>query len=227
MAGGELPGDFYGTPKGVIIVSTEDDWSATIKPRLVAAGADLDRVFQVKAVEPGGFEGTLSLPEDMKRLEELIRDHDVALIILDPLLTMVNAKLDTHKDAEVRIALEPVVAMAHAAKASLVGLVHVNKSNEGDLLNQIMASRALTSVPRGFLFCAYYKPIEMLDPNDGEDPYFAELHPGRQEFLFGQIKNNLAAKVMVSHRYHMETVTVGYDAEAQKDIKASSSSSTG
>ena len=84
-----------------------------------------------------------------------------------------------------------------------------------------MASRALTSVPRGFLFCAYYKPIEMLDPSDGEDPYFAELHPGRQEFLFGQIKNNLAAKVMVSHRYHMETVTVGYDAEAQKDIKAS------
>ena len=141
MAGGELPGDFYGTPKGVIIVSTEDDWSATIKPRLVAAGADLDRVFQVKSVEPGGLEGTLSLPEDMKRLEELIRDHDVALIILDPLLTMVNAKLDTHKDAEVRIALEPVVAMAHAAKASLVGLVHVNKSNEGDLLNRIMASR--------------------------------------------------------------------------------------
>jgi hypothetical protein len=67
----------------------------------------------------------------------------------------------------------------------------------------------------------------MLDPSDGEDPYFAELHPGRQEFLFGQIKNNLAAKVMVSHRCHMETVTVGYDAEAQKDIKASSSSSTG
>ena len=107
----------------MIIVSTEDDWSATIKPRRVAAGADLDRVFQ--SVEPGGLEGTLSLPEDMKRLEELIRDHDVALIILDPLLTMVNAKLDTHKDAEVRIALEPVVAMAHAAKASLVGLVHV------------------------------------------------------------------------------------------------------
>ena len=61
---GELPGDFYGTPKGVIIVSTEDDWSATIKPRLVAAGADLDRVFQVNAIEPDGLEGTLSLPED-------------------------------------------------------------------------------------------------------------------------------------------------------------------
>jgi AAA domain len=118
---GTLPGDFYGTPKSGIIVGTEDDWHATIKPRLVAAGADLDRVFQVKSIEPDGLEGTLSLPEDLMRLEELIKQHDVALIILDPLLTMVNAKLDTHKDAEVRIALEPVVAMAHAARASLIG----------------------------------------------------------------------------------------------------------
>ena len=44
----------------------------------MAAGADLDRVFQVKSVEPDGLEGTLSLPEGMKRLEDLIREHDVA-----------------------------------------------------------------------------------------------------------------------------------------------------
>jgi hypothetical protein len=54
---GELPGDSYGTPRGVIMVSTEDDWSATIKPRLVAAGADPERVFHVTAVEPDGLEG--------------------------------------------------------------------------------------------------------------------------------------------------------------------------
>jgi hypothetical protein len=39
--------------------------------------------------------------------------------------------------------------------------------------------------------------------------------------LLGQIKNNLTAKVMITHRYHMETEIVGYDTEAQKDIKAS------
>src|SRR5688572_27946901 len=94
VTNGELPGDYYGARKSVIIVSTEDEWSATIKPRLVAAGADLDRVFHVTAVSPEGLESTLSLPEDTARLDELIREHDVALIILDPLLTMVNAKLD-------------------------------------------------------------------------------------------------------------------------------------
>lgn len=216
---GGLSGDFEGTPKGVVIVSTEDDWSATIKPRLVAAGADLDRVFQVKAIDADGLEGTLSLPEDLKRLEEIIKQHDVALIVLDPLLTMVNAKLDTHKDAEVRRALEPIVSMARGTGASLIGLVHVNKSNEGDLLNRIMASRALTGVPRGFLFCARYAP-----PDSGEDasmPTSADVLGKRDGFVFGQIKNNLAAKVNVSLRYHMDTLTVGWDDAAHKEIRAS------
>jgi hypothetical protein len=216
---GELSGDFEGTPKGVVIVSTEDDWSATIKPRLVAAGADLDRVFQVKAIHADGLEGTLSLPEDLKRLEEIIQQHDVALIVLDPLLTMVNAKLDTHKDAEVRRALEPIVSMAHGTRASLIGLVHVNKSNEGDLLNRIMASRAMTGVPRGFLFCANYMPVDPAE--DSDEPSDADVLGRRGEFVFGQIKNNLAAKVMISLCYHMDTEIVGRDVNAGKDIEAS------
>jgi hypothetical protein len=216
---GELPGDSYGTPKGVIIVSTEDDWSATIKPRLVAAGADLDRVIHVAAVEPDGLEGTLSLPEDLKRLEEIIHDHDVALVVLDPLLTLINKKLDTHKDAEVRQALGPMTKLAHDAKVSLIGLVHVNKSTEGDLLNRIMASRALTGVPRAFLFCARYTPGE--EGGEVEDPISAILNGPRTDFVFGQIKNNLAAKVAISLRYHMETEIVGHDDEAGKEIRAS------
>jgi AAA domain len=206
VTNGKLPGDFYGIPKGVIIVSTEDDWSATIKPRLVAAGADLDRVFQVDAIEPDGLEGTLSLPVDLHRLEEIIRTHDVALVILDPLLTLIHKSLDTHKDVEVRRALEPMIQMAHSTKVSLIGLAHVNKSTEGDLLNRIMASKAITSVPRGFLFCAKY------DLSGEEDP--------RTEFVFGQIKNNLAAKVMISFQYHMENEIVGHDSEAGKEIRA-------
>jgi AAA domain len=174
-------------------------------------------VFQVNAIEPDGLEGTLSLPADLHRLQEIIREHDVALVILDPLLTLVHKGLDTHKDAEVRRALEPVVRMAHDTKTSLIGLVHVNKSTEGDLLNRIMASKALTAVPRGFLFCAKYTPKASAEGKD--DP--GEPPPPRNEFVLGQIKNNLAAKVMISLRYHMETEIVGYDDEADKEIRAS------
>jgi len=44
----------------------------------------MERVFQVNAVSPEGLEGTLSLPEDTKRLEDLVRENDVAMIVLDP-----------------------------------------------------------------------------------------------------------------------------------------------
>jgi hypothetical protein len=148
-------------------------------------------------------------------LAEIIYSCNVALVVLDPLLTVINKKLDTHKDAEVRLALEPLTRMAHQLEVSLVGLVHVNKTNEGDLLNRIMASRAITGVPRAFLFCAQHAPQQ---DSDGE--YQAPARP-HTEFLLGQIKNNLAAKVKDSLVYHMDTVVVGRDEARQKDIRAS------
>jgi hypothetical protein len=142
-------------------------------------------------------------------------------VILDPLLTYVNAKLDTHKDAEVRKALEPVVKIAHHTKVSVIGLIHVNKSNEGDLMNRVMGSRAIGAVARGVRFCATYKPVEDMVLDD-DDPFMAaDPTTKRARFVFGQIKNNLEAKAMVAHEYHMQGMVVGYDQEAQKDIRGS------
>ena len=71
---------------------------------------------------------------------------------LDPLLSRLDARLDTHKDAEVRRALEPLSAMADAANLSVLGLMHVNKSASSDALNLLMASRAFPAVARNVLF---------------------------------------------------------------------------
>jgi RecA-family ATPase len=218
---GTLPGDFYGKPKGAVIVTTEDDWEATVKPRLAAAGADLDKVYRVEAVQADGLEDILSLPNDLAEVERIVKENDVALIVLDPLLTFVNKKLDTHKDAEVRQALEPVGRLAHNTRSSLIGLIHVNKTSEGDLMNRLMASRAIGAVVRGVLFCASYKPIEQNGDESGEDPPFEVIEPKRSRFVLGQIKNNLAPKVMRSVEYHIEGQIVGHDNEAQRDIEGS------
>jgi hypothetical protein len=222
---GTLPGDYYDKPRSVIIVSTEDDWKRTLKPRLVAAGVDEARVFQVTAKEADGLEETLMLPNDLQELERVIRENDVALVILDPLLTLVNAKMDTHKDAEVRRALEPVVRVAQRTGASFIGLIHVNKSTKGDLMNRVMGSRAIGAVCRGVLFCARYTPIEK-EPED--EPTFVEPEGNSQpRYVFGQIKNNLGPKIMSSIEYHMETVTVGRDETRGKDIRPSKLCITG
>jgi hypothetical protein len=44
---GVLDGVCHGQPRSVFIAATEDSWSHTIVPRLMAAGADLGRVARV------------------------------------------------------------------------------------------------------------------------------------------------------------------------------------
>ncbi len=169
---GTLPGACFGTPRAVIVAATEDSWEHTIVPRLMAAGADLDRVFRVDVVTSEGADTTLSMPLDLPALKRAVEDVRAVLIILDPLLSRLSSALDTHKDAEVRIALEPLVAIAHATDACILGLIHVNKSASSDVLTLLMGSRAFAAVARSVLFV-------MTDPED------------ESRRLLGQAKNNL------------------------------------
>jgi hypothetical protein len=44
-------------------------------------------VFRVDAYTPEGFDGTLQLPEDIERVRKITEEHDVVLIVLDPLMS--------------------------------------------------------------------------------------------------------------------------------------------
>jgi AAA domain len=203
---GTLPGAFYGTPKSVVIAATEDAWEQTVLPRLVAAGADLDRIYRVDAITPDGFPEGLSLPEDVAGLRRICEDDDVALVLLDPLIGAVGKALDSHKDADVRRALEPLSRLAHDVGVALLGVIHVNKTQGNDLLTRLMASRAFSAVARAVLFAA------------AEDAPVDGLGVAGEFFLFGQPKNNLAAKVPHTLRFHIEGTKVGHDKELDEPI---------
>ena len=85
---GTLPGIFYSQPRNVFYVAVEDSWAHTLVPRLIAAGADLSRIGRLDAIEDEGRESVLCLPTDLSLLEQAIIDEDVALVILDPLLSL-------------------------------------------------------------------------------------------------------------------------------------------
>ena len=169
---GALPGKYLGTARRVIVAATEDSWAHTIVPRLVAARADLDLVYRVDVTSIEGTDTTLSLPRDLVELERVVSEVQAALIILDPLLSRLDSTLDSHKDAEVRLGLEPLVKLAEAADALVLGLIHVNKSASSDPLTLLMGSRAFAAVARAVLFV-------MVDPDD------------ETARLIGQVKNNL------------------------------------
>ena len=211
---GTLPGDLSGQSRSVVISATEDAWAETVVPRLLACGADLDRVFRIEAVTPEGLPESVKLPEDLAELERLIKAEGVVLLLLDPLMGSVSGKLDSHKDHEVRIALEPLSRLAADCQVSIIGLIHENKGKAADLLDRIMASKAFAAVARGVLYAAREDKIPTADE-------FELAGEPREHFLFGQPKNNLAAKVPWTERYHIEGVRVGYDEEQGRAITGS------
>ena len=124
---GMLPGEHIGTPRAVLIAAIEDSWSRTIVPRLIAADADLDLVFRVEILADE-VHRELDLPVDLARVREAVEQTGAVLLILDPLLSRLSDRLDPHKDADVRLALEPLVATADVANISVWGLIHHNKA---------------------------------------------------------------------------------------------------
>jgi hypothetical protein len=156
---GRLPGVYKDVPRSVLVAATEDSWSHTIVPRLMAAEADLARVYRIDVLAPDGSELMLTLPTDTTGLARVVRETDASLIVFDPLLSRIDSKIDTHKDSDTRRALEPLAALARTANVTCLGLIHVSKSSSQDALTLLMASRAFTAVARAVLFI-------LVDPDD-------------------------------------------------------------
>jgi archaellum biogenesis ATPase FlaH len=186
---GTLEGEFYGEPKDVIIIATEDSYEYTIIPRLVAAGADMHRVHTITMLDDTE---SLQLPVHLPDLETACEDYDVALIVMDPLLSRLSGNLDSHKDADVRRALEPLGKFADKMRASILGLIHLNKSGSTDPLTAVMASKAFTAFARAVLFA-------MVDPED------------ENRRLLGLVKSNLGPTNLPTLTYTFATEVVGYD----------------
>lgn len=172
---GELPGEHHGNAKAVLVCATEDSWAHTIVPRLMAHGADLEAVYRTEVHDSDDdIDLGLSLPLDLAGLHDAAQQVDAALLVLDPLMSRLAANLDTHRDGEVRRALEPLGALAEHARLAILGLIHHNKSGSADPLQLVMASKAFTAVARSV-------HTVIRDPDDD-----TELRR-----LFGTSKNNL------------------------------------
>ena len=134
QAGADQAGD-------VLLFSAEDPASAVIVPRLIAAGADLERIQIVQGVvQPQADDVThFNLAADVRRLEEHIRAQNTPprLVVFDPLSAYLGGT-KTHIDADVRSVLAPLTTLAGELGFALVTITHLRKSGGG----QVRISRA-------------------------------------------------------------------------------------
>jgi putative DNA primase/helicase len=141
-------------PGKVIFLQDEDDPEDTLVRRLNQFGAIRENIIHVDGIRSAEKGDRLfSLLTDLDRLEKLItREGNVKLIILDPLSAYfgvgVNGKLNPHVDAHVRTILSPVKAFAKRLNVAVVGLVHLNKDAQKDMMYRVGGSIALMGVPR-------------------------------------------------------------------------------
>ena len=121
-------------PMNVIYQTAEDGLADTIKPRLVAAGADCARVLVIDETNK-----ELTLIDE--RLEAAIKETGSRLIVLDPIQAYLGEEVDMHRANEVRPVLKRVAAMAERTHCAVLLVGHMNKAQ-----GQKSSSRGLGSI---------------------------------------------------------------------------------
>ena len=155
--GGRWP-DGTSCPVGsVLIASFEDDPTDTLAPRLIAMGADMTRIKFLPGVREGGKLRSLNAGDHASLLAEAIAQHDVRLVIVDPVISALGA-FDSHKNAETRQALQPLCDVAAGTKAAVLGIAHLSKGTVGrDPLERVSGSLAFGALARVVLGAARVK----------------------------------------------------------------------
>lgn len=148
-------GDSARAPKGVLIMSAEDGLADTIQPRLVAAGAALERVVALTAVG----DDLPSLPGDIAVMEQEIRANGVTLVVIDPLMAYLDPEVNSHRDQDIRRALAPLAEVAERTGAAILVIRHLNKSSSAQALYRGGGSIGIIGAARAALLAA-------IDPDD-------------------------------------------------------------
>ncbi|MFO0814522.1 MAG: AAA family ATPase [Gemmatales bacterium] len=124
-------GDVVLKPRHVILVSAEDGIDTTIKPRLVAMGANEDHVTCIETVldnpdDPDSIR-PVCFPRDLSLLEECIHRKQAAMVVIDPLSAVLTEKADSNKEADMRRVLHQLKLMAERTGVAIVIVRHLNK----------------------------------------------------------------------------------------------------
>jgi hypothetical protein len=172
---GKLPGGLL-DPVTVLIATAEDHRTQVALPRLIAAGAELERVKFI-TVGAAEMERGLELPGDLPDLEKHIERVRARLLFIDPLVAHMPIAIDSHKDQHVRRVLGPLAGIAERHDLAVLASIHFNKAPSLDVLTRISGSGGIANAARCILCCA-------TDPEDESRRLFwrelSNLAPGKQ-----------------------------------------------
>lgn len=132
--------------QNALFVSTEDSAEIDLKPRLVAAGANIERCFDITQ--------HIDLPFDIGALQKLGEEmQPLGLFVIDPVANHIGDR-DSNAEAAIREAIAPLNGLANQLDCLLIGVRHPGKNRERGALASILGSTAWVDVPRAVVFIA-------------------------------------------------------------------------
>lgn len=136
----------------MIFVTAEDDPQDTIRPRLDAHNADVNRIHLLSGVqrtEDGKTTELVFTLSDIEVLEEaLVRVPDCSLVVIDPIGSFLGGRCDAHRDNEVRSVLAPLAKLAEQHGVAVLMVAHRRRSVASSADDTVLGSRAFTGLAR-------------------------------------------------------------------------------
>ena len=108
-------------PFNIIYQTAEDGLGDTVKPRLIEADADLERVLVIDDRDT-----PLTLADE--RIARAIRENSARLVIIDPVQAFLGADVDMNRANEVRPIFRSLGDIAQATGCAIVLIGHLNKA---------------------------------------------------------------------------------------------------
>lgn len=137
-------------PFNMIFQTAEDGLGDTVKPRLLSAEADLERVLVIDDAD-----APLTLSDG--RIENAIRENNARLVIIDPLQAFLGADVDMNRANEVRPVFRKLADVAQATNCAIVMIGHLNKAAGTQSTYRGLGSIDITAVVRSLLFIGKVK----------------------------------------------------------------------
>ena len=180
-------------PQTVIYQCAEDGIADTIKPRLIAAGADCGKVAYI-------IDDDQNLTLDDSRIEKVIRETAARMLIIDPIQAFMGQDSDMQSAVKSRNVLRKLSSIAAKNNCAVVLVGHMNKGSGNKSLYRSLGSIDIVAISRSVLMITrdpkipsmrYMMPIKSSLAAEGPGISF-ELNP-EKGFLWGSVPSKAIA----------------------------------
>ena len=137
-------------PFNVIYQTAEDGLGDTVKPRLIEAGAGLDRVLVIDDSE-------VQLTLSDERIEKAIVENNARLVIIDPIQAYLGADVDMNRANEVRPIFMRLGQVAQRTGCAILLIGHLNKAAGMQSLQRGLGSIDIAAAVRSVMFIGKLK----------------------------------------------------------------------